>query len=83
MNEISIARETYPETVRKKLTLYDTSSYPIFNDYMETSRSEWEEDKDFTAQKVRAVDLKKYNNQITSGRWSTKYPKDAQILALV
>ena len=32
---------------------------------------------------MRAVDLKKYNNQITSGRWSTKYPKDAQTLALV
>ena len=29
------------------------------------------------------MELKKYNNILTSGRWSTKYPKDAQILALV
>ena len=50
---------------------------------MYTSRSEWEEDKDFTAQKVRDITLKKYKNLITSGRWSTKDPKDAQILALV
>ena len=27
--------------------------------------------------------LKKYNNLLTSGRWSTKDPKDAQILDLV
>ena len=27
--------------------------------------------------------LKKYNNLITSGRWSTKYRKGAQILDLV
>ena len=27
--------------------------------------------------------LKKYNNLPTSGRWSTKDPKDAQVLALV
>ena len=27
--------------------------------------------------------LNKYNNLLTSGRWSTKDPKDAQILDLV
>ena len=27
--------------------------------------------------------LKKYNNPLTSGRWSSKDPKDSQILALV
>ena len=27
--------------------------------------------------------LKKYSNVLTSGSWSTKYPKDSQILALV
>ena len=27
--------------------------------------------------------LKNYNNLLTSGRWSTKDPKDSQILALV
>ena len=27
--------------------------------------------------------LNKYNNLLTSGRWSTKDPKDAHILALV
>ena len=27
--------------------------------------------------------LKKYNNHLTSGRWSSKYPKDSQILYLV
>ena len=29
------------------------------------------------------MDLKNYNNLLTSGKWSTKYPKDAHILALV
>ena len=41
---------------------------PLFKDYMETRRSDWEEDKEFTADKVRAMDLKKYKNIITSGR---------------
>ena len=27
--------------------------------------------------------LKKYNNLLTSGRWTNKGPKDSQILALV
>ena len=83
MNEIPIAGETYSEIVRHKFTLYSTSSRPLFKDYTGTRRSEWEENKDFTAEQMRAIDLKKYNNFLTSGRWSTKYPKDAQILALV
>ena len=29
------------------------------------------------------MSLKKYNKFITSGKWSNKYPKDTQILALV
>ena len=29
------------------------------------------------------MDLNNYNHLLTSGRWSNKYPKDAQILDLV
>ena len=29
------------------------------------------------------MSLKNYNNLLTSGRWSNKYPKDYQILVLV
>ena len=50
---------------------------------METRRSEWEEDKDFTVEKVRAMELKKYNNLLTSGRWYNKDPKYSKIIALV
>ena len=50
---------------------------------MYTRMSEWEEDKDFTAEQVRAMDLNNYNNLPTSGRWSTKDPNDAHILDLV
>ena len=50
---------------------------------MYTRRSEWEEDKEFTAYQVSTMVLKKYKNLITSGRWYNKYPKDDQILALV
>ena len=50
---------------------------------METRRSEWEEEKDFTAEKVRTMAAKKYNKPLTSGRWSNKDTKDAHILALV
>ena len=42
MDEISIAGETYSEIARQKFTLYSTSSCPIFKDYMETRRIEWE-----------------------------------------
>ena len=41
-----------------------------------------EEDKKFIADKVRAMDIKKYNNLLTLGRWYTKGPKDANILDL-
>ena len=50
---------------------------------MDTSRSEWKEDKDFTVDKERDLALKKNNNLLTSVRCSKKYPKDSQILALV
>ena len=39
---------------------------------METSKSEWEEDKNFSSEQVRAMDLKKYTNLLTSNMWSTK-----------
>ena len=32
---------------------------------------------------MRDTELNKYNDILVSGRWSTKDPKDAQILALV
>ena len=50
---------------------------------METMRSDWEEENDLTAYQVRAMALKKYNNLLTSGRWSNKDPKDYHILYLV
>ena len=50
---------------------------------METRRNEWDEDKYFTAEQVRSMALKNYNNPIPSGRWSTNYPKDYQMLSLV
>ena len=69
--------------MRHKLTFYSTSSFPLFKDYMETRRSEWEEYKYFTAEHVRDMSLKKYKNLLPSGRWSTKDPNDSHILALV
>ena len=50
---------------------------------METRSIEWEKDRKFTKYQVRATDLKKYNNLITSGKCSTNYPKDSWILYLV
>ena len=82
MNEIFIAGEIHSEIVRQKFTIYSISSWPLSKDYMETRRSVWYY-KDFTAEQVRSMGLKKYNNLPTSGRWSTKDPKDAQVLALV
>ena len=69
--------------MRQQFTFYYTSSSPIFKDYMETRRSEWEEENDFIVEQVRAIYLKKYKNLLTLGIWSTKNPKDAQILSLV
>ena len=83
VNEISIAGETYSEIVRQKFTLYSASSFPLFKDYMETRRSEWEEYKYFTAEQVRDMSLKNYNNLLISGRCFIKDPKYAQILTLV
>ena len=50
---------------------------------METRRSEWEEDRDFTEEQVRDMALKNYKNLLTLGRWYTKDTKYAQILALL
>ena len=83
LNEISISGETYSEIVMQQFTLYSTLSCPLFKDYMETRRSEWEENKGFTAEQVRSMTLKKYNNLLTSERWYTKYPKNSQIIYLV
>ena len=83
MNEIPIYGETYSEIPRHQFTLYSTFSCPLLKDYMETSRSEWEEDNYFTPEHMRAMALKKYNTLSTSGRWHTKDTEDDQILALV
>ena len=69
--------------VRNKFNLYATYSCPIFKDYMDTRKSEWEKDKELTADQVRATALNKYNKLLTSGRWSNKDPKDDKILVLV
>ena len=53
---------------------------PIFKDYMDTSCGDWKEENEFTAEHVRAIAMKKYNNLFTSGRCSTKDNKYAQIL---
>ena len=50
---------------------------------METRKSEWEEEKYFSEEQVSTISLKDYKNLLTSWRWSTKDPKDAQILDLV
>ena len=63
--------------------MYSTSSCPLFNEYIDTRRSEWEEYKNFTAEKLSSMALKKYNNLLTPGMWTNKYPKDDHILALV
>ena len=83
MNKISISGETCSEILRQKFNLYLTSSCPLFKDYMETRRIEWKEDRDFTAEQVRATELNNSNNLLTSGRWPNKDPNDAHILALV
>ena len=77
MNKISIAGGKYSDILRQKFTLYFTLSCPLFKNYMKTRRSYWEEYKDFTSKQLRAMALKKYNNLITSGMWSTRDPKGA------
>ena len=69
--------------MRQKFNLYFTSSCPIIKDYLDTKRSEWEEDKDFIEDQLRYMALNKYKNLITSVGFSNKYPKDAQILVLL
>ena len=50
---------------------------------MGTNRREWEEVKEFTLEYASAMSLKKYNNLLTSGRWSKNNTKYAQIIYLV
>ena len=50
---------------------------------MDTRSSQWEEEKDSTEEQVRSMALKKYNQLLTSGRWSNKDPKDDPILDIV
>ena len=50
---------------------------------MDTRRIEWEEDKEYTEDQVKAVALKKYNYLLKSSGNSNKYPKDVHILALL
>ena len=57
-------------------------AYQLFKYCMKTRRSDWEEDKEFKAEQVRAMDLKRYNNLLTSGRWYNKDPKYYQMLDL-
>ena len=47
---------------------------------MDTRRSEWEEYKELKPEKLRTMDLNKFNNLLTSGSWPNKDSKDAQIL---
>ena len=49
INTISDALETYSEIVWNKFNLYYTSSCPLFKDYMETRRSELEEENELTS----------------------------------
>ena len=50
---------------------------------MDTSSSDWDEDKYFTAEQVRAMALKRCNNILTSGRYSNNDLKDDHILDIV
>ena len=50
---------------------------------MDTSGSEWEDNMKFSEDQAGAIALKKYNNLLTSARWSTKDPKNAHIPTIV
>ena len=52
-------------------------------EYMDNRRIEWEQDKEFTEEQVRSMELNNYYVLITSGSWYTKNPKYSQILTLV
>ena len=69
--------------MRQKYNIYSTSSSSIFRDYLDISCIDWEEEKEFTSEQVRAIYMKKLNNLFTSRRCSTKDDKDAQILDIV
>ena len=45
MNEISIDGEYSSENIRHQFNLYSISSFPFLKYYMDSRRSEWEEDK--------------------------------------
>ena len=77
MNKIYIFGETYSDIVRQKFNLYSALSFSLFKYYICTRRGEWEEDKYFTAKKVRSMSLNKYNSLFISGGWYNKYPKDS------
>ena len=49
MNNISTEEEIHSDILRQKTNLYYNSSWPLFWDYMDISRSEWEEDKELSA----------------------------------
>ena len=83
MDEIELAGDTFDKLVRHQFNVYETLTCQAFKDYIQNKRDEWEDDKNFTAREVRALALKKYNNLTESGRWVTKDPNDAKIVALV
>ena len=50
---------------------------------MDTRRSAREEEKEFTEEQVKAIDLKKHKKILNSGMWTNKDTNDDQILDLV
>ena len=68
MNEISISGKTYSEIVRQILELYGTSYCQPFKNYMDTRRSECEEDKESISFHVRSISPKKCNKLLTVGK---------------
>ena len=73
--KISSAGETYSEILRQKFNLYSNLICPLSKDYMDTRSSEWQQDKESTSEKVRDMELNKYNNLLNSVRWPKKDPK--------
>ena len=53
MKEITIPGKTYSGIIRQQFNPYSSSPIPLYWDYIETMRSEWEEDKEFTMDQVR------------------------------
>ena len=50
---------------------------------MDTRRIDWEQEKEFSSEHLRAIEWNKYKKLLTSGRWYTNDPKYAHIIALV